>query len=84
MVVVVGDFNIEMSQTNKKTMTLESSMHNFNLRFLLDKETKGSTSLIDHAWSNITTMYHAFMIHTYWYDHNALCLLLEHTNEYQP
>lgn len=80
MVIVVGDFNIDMYQTNKKIAALQNFMQNLNPRFLLDKETKASTSLIDHAWSNISTNYHTFMSHTYWSDHNAICLLLEETN----
>jgi hypothetical protein len=38
IIVILGDFNIDMSQCNGKTKKLENYMHSHNLHFFLDKE----------------------------------------------
>jgi hypothetical protein len=53
IIVVLGDFNIDMCQCNEKTKKLQSYMYNQNLHFLLDQRKHVQRTLIDHVWSNV-------------------------------
>ena len=79
-IVIVGDFNINMLESNNKTNKLRSYMHNYNLHFLLDTNNNKKISIIDHIWSNITCSYKTFRLHTYWTDHDTICLIIEDKN----
>jgi exonuclease III len=78
VIIILGDFNIDMLQSNGKTKKLESYMARYNLHFLLDTKKYLQKPLIDHIWSSIANLqYKIFILDTYWTDHDTLCLVLE-------
>ena len=79
-IIIIGDLNVDMLQSNNKTKSLENYMSSYNLHFLLDKKDHLATSLIDHLWSNITNKYKIFKLDTHWSEHDTICLVLNNSN----
>jgi exonuclease III len=78
IIIILGDFNIDMLQSNDKTRKLENYMCNYNLHLLLDKVNHVQKTLIDHVWSNVPNVQSKlFFLDAYWTDHDTICLLLE-------
>jgi hypothetical protein len=77
-IIILGDFNIDMLQNSARTKELKNYMCNYSLRFLLDKINHVQNALIDHVWSNVSiSQYNLFILETYWYDHDTICIVLE-------
>jgi exonuclease III len=78
ILVILGDFNIDMSQCNEKTKKLENYMCIYNAHMLLEKTNHAHKTLIDHIWSNAKNKnYKIYTLNTYWTDHDTICLILE-------
>jgi len=78
IIVILGDFNIDMVHCNKKKKQLETYMQNYNLHFLVDKTNSMHKSLIDHVWANLANIkYTIFVLDTYWFDHDTISLVLQ-------
>jgi exonuclease III len=78
ILVILGDFNIDMSQCNEKTKQLENYMCTYNAHMLLRKTNNAQKTLIDHIWSNAKNENSIiYTLNTYWTDHDTICLLLE-------
>jgi endonuclease/exonuclease/phosphatase family metal-dependent hydrolase len=56
VIIILGDFNIDMLQSNEKTKKLERYMARYNLHFLLDKKKHLQKPFIDHIWSSIANL----------------------------
>ena len=82
-IAIVGDFNINMLESNTKTNKLRSYMHNYNIHFILETNNNKKLSIIDHIWSNITCSYKTFRLDTYWSDHDTIFLIIEDKNATQ-
>jgi hypothetical protein len=77
-IIILGDFNVDMLQNSAKTKELENYMCNYSLRFLLDRINHVQNTLIDHVWSNVPiSQYTLFILDTYWFDHDTMCIVLE-------
>lgn len=78
IIVILGDFNIDMVHCNKKTKQLETYMENYNLHFLIDKTNTMHKSFIDHVWANLSNIrYIIFILDTYWSGHDTISLVLQ-------
>jgi exonuclease III len=78
ILVILGDFNIDMSQCNEQTKKLENYMCTYNAHMLLGKTNHAQKTLIDHIWSNAKNENsRIYTLNTYWTDHDTICLLLE-------
>jgi hypothetical protein len=78
ILVILGDFNIDMSQCNEKTKKLENYMCIYNAHMLLEKTNHAHKMQIDHIWSNAKNKnYKIYTLNTYWTDHDTICLILE-------
>ena len=79
-IVIVGDFNVDMLQSNNKTKALNDFMCNNDLHCLVNKNIQTPSSLINHVWSNITSNYKIFILDAYWIDHDMISLILNYSN----
>ena len=71
--IIIGDFNIDMLQSNDKTKKIENYMCNYNLHLLLDKINHVQKILIDHVWLNVPSGKSKLSIlDTYWNDHDTI------------
>jgi exonuclease III len=78
ILIILGLFNIDMSQSNEKTKNLENYMCIYNAHMLLDKANHAHKTLIDHVWSNTKNKNcKLYTLNTYWTDHDTICLILE-------
>jgi hypothetical protein len=83
-IIILGDFNVDMIQHSAITKELEKYMCNYNICFLLDKIKHVQNTLIDHIWSNVPiSQYTLFILDTYWFDHDTICVVLELLNIHQ-
>jgi hypothetical protein len=77
-IVIVGDFNIDMLQSNARTKELENYMCKYSLCFLLNNINHVQNARIDHLWSNVPiSQYIIFILDTYWFDHDTVGISLE-------
>jgi hypothetical protein len=78
IIIILGDFNIDMLQSNENTIKLENYMCSYSVQFLLQKVNHEQKTLIDHVWSNVPNVQsNIFLLDAYWTEHDTICLLLE-------
>ena len=84
-ILILGNFNIDLSKMNTKTKALENYMHGHNFHILLDKEKVLSKLLIDNVWSNCPIQnFNTFILDAYWTNHDAIYVVLNNANKNTP
>ncbi|KAH9323082.1 hypothetical protein KI387_017721, partial [Taxus chinensis] len=82
---ILGDFNIDMQNKNRKTAMLVAFMQKNNFTFHIQHSSVFTKNMIDHIWSNtILETCNTFERFAYWTDHPAIFAVFENTNNSSP
>ena len=78
IVLIIGDFNINIHANNQRSKQLTEYMHSQHLHEITNKSTPETKSHIDHIWTNLPSQHcEVNILEAYWSDHEGIYALLQ-------
>ena len=77
MVLIIGDFNVNIHARNDNSKLLQQFMQSLHMQEITNSLLQKEKPVIDHIWTNVQNQHcEVQMSDAYWTDHDILHLLV--------